>query len=350
MRTSHNRIASIKSSLLSAKAGESVIIFHDSLQNIMVFPILALANPRAPRSGSRVLDRPGSPQESGILSDNVGGERPVSPMLSELDQGDSIIEDEGPLILLSWDCVSPEHAPYNDKGFIASLPTPPTPQMMWMSTTDLMQADCRVVSLTVTGESEGKVVDYNLNDLVGQWSTPVLDADGNVVPADAEEQGQENVVTVGKQPTKFETRYLSFDVESIQPKRMTPSGPPRVIIAGPPAGGKGTQCSFIKEKYGVVHLSTGDMLRAAVAAETEVGVAAKECMERGELVSDEIITGIVLERLKEEDVKEKGYLLDGFPRTKNQAEALIAAVDGEGADILPPDVFLLLDVPSSVLV
>ena len=154
----------------------------------------------------------------------------------------------------------------------------------------------------------------------GEWKSSVLDADGNVV--ETPEGGEEKVIVIGKQPTTFETQYLSFDVESLQPKRITPAGPPRVIIAGPPAGGKGTQCEFIKEKYGVVHLSTGDMLRTAVVAETEVGIAAKECMERGDLVSDEIITRIVLERLKEDDVKEKGYLLDGFPRTENQVRVV----------------------------
>ena len=343
LRTSHNRIASIRESLLNAKAGESVIVFHDSLQNVMVFPILALANPRLPKAGSRTLDRPGSPQESGILSENVGGDRPMSPVSAQTDSF-----DEGPLILLSWDCTPPSHAAYNDKGFIPHLPQQPTPQMMWMSTTDLMQADCRVVSLTVTGEAEGKVVDYELNGLEGVWKAPVLDDDGNpVVPEEGEEDAP---IVLGKQPTTFETQYLTFDVEALQPKRITPPGPPRIIIVGPPAGGKGTQCEFIKEKYGVVHLSTGDMLRAAVAAETEVGIAAKECMERGELVGDDIITEIVLERLKEEDVKEKGYLLDGYPRTKSQAEALIETVDKEEADILPPDAFLLLDVPSEVLV
>jgi adenylate kinase len=116
-----------------------------------------------------------------------------------------------------------------------------------------------------------------------------------------------------------------------------------IIIAGAPASGKGTQCEIIKEKFGVVHLSTGDMLRAAVAAGTEVGKQAKDYMDSGRLVPDEVIIGIVKDRLEEEDCKTKGWLLDGFPRTQAQAKALEEA--GVSADC-----FLFLDVPDEVLV
>ncbi|KAL3945616.1 MAG: hypothetical protein SGBAC_000272 [Bacillariaceae sp.] len=116
-----------------------------------------------------------------------------------------------------------------------------------------------------------------------------------------------------------------------------------IIIAGAPASGKGTQCEVIKSELGVVHLSTGDMLRAAVAAETEVGKMAKDFMDSGKLVPDEVIIGIVKDRLDESDCKENGWLLDGFPRTQAQAKALEDA--GVSADC-----FLFLDVPDSVLV
>jgi len=116
-----------------------------------------------------------------------------------------------------------------------------------------------------------------------------------------------------------------------------------IIIAGAPASGKGTQCETIKEEFGVVHLSTGDMLRAAVAAGTEVGVQAKEFMDSGKLVPDEVIIGIIRDRLQESDCKEQGWLLDGFPRTAAQAEALADA--GCSADC-----FLFLDVPDEELV
>jgi adenylate kinase len=116
-----------------------------------------------------------------------------------------------------------------------------------------------------------------------------------------------------------------------------------IIIAGAPASGKGTQCEIIKEKFGVVHLSTGDMLRAAVAAGTEVGKMAKGYMDSGKLVPDEVIIGIVKERLNEDDCKRQGWLLDGFPRTQAQAMALEEA--GVSADC-----FLFLDVPDEVLV
>mmetsp|Transcript_79068 Transcript_79068/g.219868 ORF Transcript_79068/g.219868 Transcript_79068/m.219868 type:complete len:268 (+) Transcript_79068:66-869(+) len=116
-----------------------------------------------------------------------------------------------------------------------------------------------------------------------------------------------------------------------------------IIIAGAPASGKGTQCEVIKEKFGVVHLSTGDMLRAAVAAGTDVGKKAKDFMDSGKLVPDDVIIGVVKDRLDESDCKEKGWLLDGFPRTQAQANALSEA--GVAADC-----FLFLDVPDEVLV
>lgn len=116
-----------------------------------------------------------------------------------------------------------------------------------------------------------------------------------------------------------------------------------IIIAGAPASGKGTQCETIKEKFGVVHLSTGDMLRAAVAAGSEVGKLAKDYMDSGKLVPDEVIIGVVKGRLEEEDCKNRGWLLDGFPRTQAQAKALEDA--GVSADC-----FLFLDVPDEILV
>lgn len=95
----------------------------------------------------------------------------------------------------------------------------------------------------------------------------------------------------------------------------------RIILLGAPGAGKGTQAQFIKEKYDIPQISTGDMLRAAVKAGTEMGLQAKKKMDAGELVSDDIIIGIVKERVKESDC-ENGYLLDGFPRTIPQADAM----------------------------
>jgi adenylate kinase len=94
-----------------------------------------------------------------------------------------------------------------------------------------------------------------------------------------------------------------------------------MILLGPPGAGKGTQAASLIDRLGIPHVSTGDMLRAAVAAETTVGLKAKAVMESGELVSDEIVIGIAEERLSEGDAL-KGFLLDGFPRTIAQAEAL----------------------------
>jgi adenylate kinase len=95
----------------------------------------------------------------------------------------------------------------------------------------------------------------------------------------------------------------------------------RLILLGAPGAGKGTQAQFIREHYGIPQISTGDMLRAAVKAQTPLGIAAKKVMDTGALVSDDIIIGLVEERLKLPDC-EKGYLFDGFPRTIPQADAM----------------------------
>ena len=95
----------------------------------------------------------------------------------------------------------------------------------------------------------------------------------------------------------------------------------RIILLGGPGAGKGTQANYIKDKYSIPQISTGDMLRAHVKAGTELGVAAKKIMDEGGLVSDDIIMGMVQERIKEDDCK-NGYLFDGFPRTIPQAESL----------------------------
>ncbi|MFK8048268.1 MAG: adenylate kinase [Halioglobus sp.] len=98
----------------------------------------------------------------------------------------------------------------------------------------------------------------------------------------------------------------------------------RLILLGAPGAGKGTQAQYIVEKYGIPQISTGDMLRAAVKAQTELGIKAKEVMDAGGLVSDEIIIGLVKERIAEDDCKD-GFLFDGFPRTIPQAQAMVTA-------------------------
>ena len=102
----------------------------------------------------------------------------------------------------------------------------------------------------------------------------------------------------------------------------------RLILLGGPGAGKGTQAGFITQKFSIPQISTGDMLRAAVKAGTELGLAAKKVMDRGELVSDDIIIGLVKERIKAPDCA-RGFLFDGFPRTIPQAEAMRSA----GVDI-----------------
>jgi adenylate kinase len=116
----------------------------------------------------------------------------------------------------------------------------------------------------------------------------------------------------------------------------------RLILLGPPGAGKGTQANYIKEKYGIQQISTGDMLRAAVKAGTPLGLAAKKVMDAGGLVSDDIIIGLVKDRLRAADCA-KGYLFDGFPRTIPQADALKQA----GVAI---DYVVEIVVPDSVIV
>ena len=120
----------------------------------------------------------------------------------------------------------------------------------------------------------------------------------------------------------------------------------KLLIMGRPGAGKGTQAANIKEYYNIPHISTGDMFRAAIKNQTKLGLTAKGYMDKGQLVPDEVTIGIVQERLLEDDCK-KGFLLDGFPRTIAQAEALETFLKENGILL---DAVLDVNVPAEILV
>lgn len=119
----------------------------------------------------------------------------------------------------------------------------------------------------------------------------------------------------------------------------------RIVLLGAPASGKGTQAAFLESRFGIPKISTGDMLRAARNAGTALGKEAERYMSAGQLVPDEVVIGLVAERLKEADAK-RGFILDGFPRTVAQADALDEALVVAGS---PLDCILQIDVPRELL-
>ncbi|WP_428265691.1 adenylate kinase [Haliangium sp.] len=120
----------------------------------------------------------------------------------------------------------------------------------------------------------------------------------------------------------------------------------RMILVGPPGAGKGTQASRLVDSYGIPHISSGDMLRSAVKEGTELGTRADGFMKRGELVPDELVIAMVIERIGKPDCG-KGFMLDGFPRTRPQAEALDQAMATAGVDL---DAVVLIEVPDELIV
>jgi adenylate kinase len=119
-----------------------------------------------------------------------------------------------------------------------------------------------------------------------------------------------------------------------------------IVLFGPPGAGKGTQSAFLIQRYGLVHLSTGDLLRGEIKEETELGIAAKELMDRGDLVPDHIVIGMIRNKI-EAHLDAKGFIFDGFPRTQAQAEALDEMLNAKSEPIVA---MLALEVPEEELV
>eukprot|EP01061_Rhynchopus_euleeides_P023206 TRINITY_DN37811_c0_g1_i1.p1 TRINITY_DN37811_c0_g1~~TRINITY_DN37811_c0_g1_i1.p1 ORF type:complete len:317 (+),score=118.73 TRINITY_DN37811_c0_g1_i1:37-951(+) len=120
-------------------------------------------------------------------------------------------------------------------------------------------------------------------------------------------------------------------------------GTPKLIIVGPPAAGKGTQCELMVKQFGFVHISTGDLLRAEVKEGTKLGKQAADLMSAGKLVPDDLVLELLLKRMDQDDVRRKGWLLDGFPRTPVQLEMMVQRK-------IIADSVVLLDVPDSVVI
>jgi adenylate kinase len=119
-----------------------------------------------------------------------------------------------------------------------------------------------------------------------------------------------------------------------------------IVLFGPPGAGKGTQSTFLIEHYGLVHLSTGDLLRAEIKAETELGLQAQDLMDKGDLVGDAIVIGMIRNKM-EAHLDAKGFIFDGFPRTQAQAEALDGMLSAKNEPIVA---MLALEVPEEELV
>jgi len=134
-------------------------------------------------------------------------------------------------------------------------------------------------------------------------------------------------------------------IEMLRPDCMAMMRPMRMILVGPPGAGKGTQAARLVDTYRITHISSGDMLRAAVKEGTKLGVEADGFMKAGKLVPDDVVIGMILERITKPDCA-KGFMLDGFPRTRPQAEALDAALSKAGVAL---DAVVLIEVPDALL-
>jgi adenylate kinase len=196
---------------------------------------------------------------------------------------------------------------------------------------EFQQAESDAMHQWICGEPDGHMTAAQLLHAMAWLGTE----DGEFTPLAAADSDAQPAVSAGSSH-RSGANAAADDAPATD---TAAAAAPRIIISGAPASGKGTQCERLVAKYGIKHISTGDLLRAAVVAETDLGKSAKGHMEKGELVPDELLIPLVAQGLS--GVSE-GWLLDGFPRTEGQAQAL------KDAGILP-DVLLVLDVPDEEL-
>jgi adenylate kinase len=181
----------------------------------------------------------------------------------------------------------------------------------------------------------------------GKDASSSSSADKNADSKDGKPASGATIVTRDSE-VKRDTKDHKHEEKATDPDEdndLSQPGDPnlKIVIAGAPCSGKGTQCEYLKSEYGVYHLSTGDLLRAEVSKGSKLGVEAKKYMDNGQLIPDDLIISVVKDKISSPAVEKKGWLLDGFPRTAKQAEALKEAG-------IEATLFLQLNVPDDVLI
>ncbi|KAH9626410.1 hypothetical protein KSS87_009096 [Heliosperma pusillum] len=185
---------------------------------------------------------------------------------------------------------------------------------------------------------------------LGSYASPLMAANPNTRDSAFLSPLHPSILSLSSTRRRFRSLSSPYSSRTSLPRftvmaasDSTKPRPLRIMISGAPASGKGTQCELIKEKYHLVHIAAGDLLRAEISSGSENGKRAKEYMNKGQLVPDEIVVMMVKDRLSQPDSQENGWLLDGYPRSLSQAVALKEFG-------FQPDLFILLEVAEELLV